>query len=233
MKILIFKKGKLIGSKEWNRPPLNARRSQLLARNPEGFVFMRGLRTRSSKADPVNVAGKTMAKKYLDLLLGVRYFETTGTSSIFFSGVDTQKRILEALNQPLPLSVDQLLDLVKGNRTTLRNALLDLRKQGRVGYAIRSTPQAPLFCLPDSEYFLGYTLEGHGVTDLVSRALEDHGPLAVLEVAQKTGFSPVACRKVLKRFEADGKVRVCGKSGTGYYKAKVYELTHETNQKRA
>lgn len=232
MKVLIFKKGKLVGSKEWQRPPMNARRSKLLASNPQGFAFMRGLRTRSSKTDPLNLAGKTMANRYLDLLLKPSYLESSGTSSVFFTGVDTKKRILEALNQPFALSVDQLLGIVKGNRTTLRNALLDLRKEGRVGYALRSSLQAPLFCLPDSEYFLGFTLEGYGVDDLVIRALEEHGSLAVLELAQKTGYSPVACRKALKKLEACGQVQVCGKSGTGYYKAKVYKL-HETNQKRA
>lgn len=232
MKVLIFADGVLSDSMEWERPLLNQRRSALLQSNPAAFNFMRGLRTRANKRDRLSPVGKTLALNYLDLVLSPNYTESAEGRRDYVSATATKQSIVEALQEAgAGMSLDQLCRKVFSTRERVQSAVSQLRRKRTIAYALGSRTSCPLFCLADSEDFLGYSIEDCSADRLVRDFLKRDGQLTSFELATLTGYSTQMCRTVANDLVKGGEARIV--KYVGFRKTAIYKLIDEEKQKCA
>lgn len=231
VKVLVFDNGKLIGEKDWTRPDLNQRRSELLRRNPEAFSFLRGLRTRVNKTDSVNPRGGRMALNYLNLLLSPKYM-VTAAGAHQMSHLSDRKRIVEALRQKSPLTLDELAWITHLRKISVQYLVTKLRRGGKLGYAQGSNRTCPKFCLPTDPLFLGCSEDRKSFSyEAILGAFEEEDSLTVNRLVDLTGFSPQMCRVTLRKMVSAGEIVICGKAGEHRFSANVYAINQETRNR--
>jgi len=231
MKVLVFDNGKLIGEKDWIRPDLNQRRSELLKRNPEAFTFCRGLRTRVNKTDPVNPRGRRMALNYLNLLLSPKYMETAAGVHPM-AHLSDKRRIIEALRQKSTLTLDELARIIHLRKVSVQYLVTKLRQDGELGYAQGSTRTCPKFCLPTDPLFIGYFEDRKNFSSkAILKAFEEEESLTVNRLAYLTGFSPQMCRVTLRKMVSAGDIVICGKAGEHRFSGAIYAINQETRNR--